>query len=43
MKSYNVDEKMKDIELIKIGLIKVCKSKKNKKKGKYKNCINQKK
>ena len=34
MKSYNVDEKMKDIELIKIGLIKVCKSKKNKKKGK---------
>lgn len=33
MKSYNVDKKLKDIEVIKRGLIKVCKSKKKKKKG----------
>lgn len=34
MKSYNVDDKMKDPEVIKRGLIKVCKSKKKKKIGK---------
>lgn len=36
MKSYNIDNRLKDIEVIKRGLIKVCKSKNKKKKGKNK-------
>jgi len=36
MKSYNVDDKLKDPEIIKQAIIKTCKSKKKKKKGKNK-------
>lgn len=36
MKSYNVDDKLKDPEIIKKALIKVCKSKKRKKNGRNK-------
>ena len=36
MRSYNVDDKLKDPEIIKQAIIKTCKSKKKKKKGKNK-------
>lgn len=36
MKSYNVDDRLKDPEIIRIAIAKVCKKKKNKRKGKNK-------